>query len=109
MIPTGPAVPGKLWRELMGAASHAFRTPEVGRRLYGYAKAAFAGVAVEVVCRPDRTGRLLPMLRNLCGYARASGRMDTKRIDQVLEICEAASAAGTLLVLNPQFLVTATV
>ncbi len=103
-------VPGKLWHELMGAASHAFRTPEVGRRLYGYAKAAgFAEVAVEVVCRPDTTGRLLPMLRNLCGYARGSGRMDTKSIDQVLEICEAASAAGTLLVLNPQFLVTAKV
>jgi len=66
------------WQSVVGAASIAFRTPNVGRRLYGgYARAAgFSDVKVSVVCRPDTTGRLLPMVRNLCAYARESSPVD---------------------------------
>lgn len=101
-------VPDDDWRALMRAASIAFRTPSAGRCLYGYARAAgFAEVTVSVACRPDTTGRLLPMVRNLCAYARASGAMETQRIDAVLKRCETAASNRTLLILNPQFVVTA--
>ena len=97
------------WRALIGAASFAFRTPDAGRKLYGYARAAgFVEVTVSVNCRPDTAGRLLPMLRNLCTYARQSGALENHKIDSVLTSCEQAAKDQKLFMLNPQFLVTAT-
>ena len=101
-------VPDEDWKALIRAASIAFRTPTVGRRLYGYAKAAgFVDVTVSVLCRPDITGRLLPMVRNLCTYARDSGELEESKIDAILRRCEEAVNTQRLLVLNPQFVVTA--
>ena len=102
-------VPEEDWKALIRAASVAFRTPTIGRRLYGYARASgFADTTVSVVCLSDTTGRLLPMVRNLCMYARQSGALEEHRIDAVLDKCEEAASNKTLLMLNPQFLVTAT-
>ena len=102
-------VPEEDWKALIRAASVAFRTPTVGRRLYGYARASgFADTTVSVLCLSDTTGRLLPMVRNLCMYARQSGALEEHRIDAVLTKCEEAASNKTLLMLNPQFLVTAT-
>ena len=102
-------VPEEDWRALVRAASIAFRTPTAGRRLYGYARTAgFTDVTISVVCRPDTTGRLLPMVKNLCTYARHSGKLEQHKIDAVLNKCEEAAASRELLILNPQFLVTAT-
>jgi ubiquinone/menaquinone biosynthesis C-methylase UbiE len=101
-------IPEDEWRALVAAASIAFRTPTAGRRLYGVARAAgFSNVEVSVVCRPDTTGRLLPMVRNLCAYAKKSRGLDDQRIASVLAACEEAADRQELLVLNPQFLVTA--
>jgi ubiquinone/menaquinone biosynthesis C-methylase UbiE len=101
-------VPDDDWKALIHAASVAFRTPTAGRRLYGYAKAAgFVEVTVSVLCRPDTTGRLLPMVRNLCRYARDSGELEGQKIDAILHTCEEAVSSQSLLILNPQFLVTA--
>ena len=101
-------VPDADWKALVRAASIAFRTPTAGRRLYGYAKAAgFVDVTVSVVCRPDITGRLLPMVRNLCTYARHSGELEESKIDAILHSCEEAANNQSLLILNPQFVVTA--
>jgi SAM-dependent methyltransferase len=102
-------LPDDDWKVLISAASVAFRTPTAGRRLYGYASAAgFRDVTVSVVCRPDTNGRLLPVVRNLCTYARASGVMEEQRINAILNRCEEAANSQTLLILIPQFLVTAT-
>jgi len=96
------------WRELIQAASIAFKTPRMGRQLFGCAKSAgFDDVKVAVVCQPDISGQLLPLVRILCGYARESGRMKIQKIDSILENCEAAAADNKLLILNPQFMVTA--
>lgn len=101
-------LPDEDWKVLLRAAGIAFRTPNVGRHLYGYASAAgFAEVTVSVVCRPDTTGRLLPMVRNLCAYARDSGAIEARKIDAILNCCEEAASNRTLLILNPQFVVTA--
>lgn len=102
-------VPEEDWRALIHAASIAFRTPGVGRRLYGYARTAgFTDVTVSVICPPDTTGRLLPMVRNLCSYARQSGRLEEHKIDAVLNRCEEAAIDQELLIVCPQFVVTGT-
>lgn len=102
-------VPERDWKALIDAASIAFRTPNVGRRLFGYAKnAGFVSVDVSVVCRPDLSGRLLPMVRNLCTYARHSGELEEQKIRAILNTCEEAAICESLLILNPQFVVTAT-
>jgi ubiquinone/menaquinone biosynthesis C-methylase UbiE len=102
-------VPKDDWMALVRAASVAFRTPTIGRQLYGYARASgFADVTVSVICYPDTTGRLLPMVRNLCSYARQSGAMEEQRIDAVLNRCEEAVSSQNLMILCPQFVVTAT-
>ena len=68
----------------------------------------FTDVTISVVCRPETTGRLLPMLRSLCTYARQGGALEDHKIDAVLRSCEEAAKAQKLLILNPQFVVTAT-
>lgn len=101
-------VPRDLWNELMRAAAPAFRTPNIGRRLFGYAKTAgFSAVDVQVASRPDTSGRLLPMVRGLCNRAKRTGTMDAKRVEEVERVLEEAAKSGTLLILNPQFMVTA--
>ena len=103
-------VPLAQWRAFVEAASHAFRTPLIGRRMFGIARqAGFAGVEVRVVTNPDTEGRYANLVRNLAGYARERGRMDEVEIQAVLAIVEGALKDGTFFAINPQFLVTATV
>jgi hypothetical protein len=47
------------------------------------------------------------MVQNLCKRARKLGTMDAKRIEQIDFILDEAVKSGTLLILNPQFMVTA--
>ena len=102
-------VPSDLWNELMRAISPIFRTPNIGRRLFGYAKAAgFSDIEVQVASRPDTVGRLLPMVRGLCNRAKKMRAMSLKRVEEIERLLEEAARSGTLLILNPQFMVTAT-
>jgi len=76
--------------------------------LYGYARAAgFEKISVSTVGTMNTSGRLLPMVRNLCSYARQSKTPDEKKIDFVLKTCEEAMKTHELLIYSPQFLVTA--
>jgi ubiquinone/menaquinone biosynthesis C-methylase UbiE len=101
-------VPEKDWKEFIDAASIAFRTPTIGRRLYGYARAAgFKNISVSTLGTLDTSGRFLPMIRNLCSYARQSNALDEKKIGSVLKTCEEAAKSQELLIYSPQFLVTA--
>ena len=97
------------WRALVGAASWAFRMPEIGRKLYEIARrVGFAKVATQVLTKPDAEGRLLGMIRTVADYARDSGTLDPKRIDAMLQTVERGLSEGTYLAVAPQFLVTAT-
>jgi hypothetical protein len=49
------------------------------------------------------------MVRNLCAYARDSGELEESKIDAMLRGCEEAVNSQRLLILNPQFVVTACV
>jgi hypothetical protein len=101
-------VPTAEWAAVIGAASWAWHTPEIGRKLFGVARrAGFAEVAVRVLTKPDTDGRLLGMIRTVIGYARKSGTLDPARIDAVLQTVERSLAEGTYLAVSPQFLVTA--
>jgi|307.fasta_scaffold03811_3 ubiquinone/menaquinone biosynthesis C-methylase UbiE len=102
-------VPSKDWAALVNAASHACRTPDIGRKLYGLmARAAFSGIDVQVITRPDTDGRLLPMIRNMAEYARGSGKINQFDVEKILSMIEQTVSHGSYLALAPQFVVTAT-
>ena len=58
-------VPSRDWAGLVTAASHACRTPDIGRKLYGLMRAGFSDMDVQVITFPDTDGRLLPMIKNM--------------------------------------------
>jgi SAM-dependent methyltransferase len=92
---------------LFDAAKMAYRTPEIGRRLYGaFRGAGFSEVKVKILAMADTRGLLLPALTNMAGYARASGRLDAAEIDRFEHDIRAAIEDETFLMVLPQFLVT---
>ena len=96
--------------ELFAAASAAYKTPLIGRKLYGALRAAgFVDVRVEILASADTRGHYAPIVVNMAGYARESGRMDGTKIDRLLAKLQAAIADGSYLLVLPQFLVTGTV
>ena len=98
------------WHHVLDAAIHAFRTPEISRRLYGLALAeGYGEVAVEVIAGPDTTGRMFNVIQNMAGYAREGGNHDEAIVQRVLVQSKRAVEDGTFFAVNPQFLVTATV
>jgi ubiquinone/menaquinone biosynthesis C-methylase UbiE len=97
------------WAALVNAASHACRTPDIGRKLYGLMRrAGFSDIAVQVMTRPDTDGRLLPMIKNMAEYARGSSNINHADIEKILSNIEQAVSDGSYLGLAPQFVVTAT-
>ncbi|PPR20040.1 MAG: Demethylmenaquinone methyltransferase [Alphaproteobacteria bacterium MarineAlpha10_Bin3] len=98
------------WRVVLDAALHAFRTPAIGRKMYGLAlQAGYSDVAVQIVAAPDTTGRMLNFIKNMAGYARDGGDHDEVTVQRVVDIATRAVDEGRFFSLNPQFLVTATV
>ncbi len=99
---------GDRFTELMYAASIAFRTPLIGRKLYGiFRKAGFARIRVQVLTSADTVGGLRPVLQNMASYARVSGQIPEEKIASFLEDVDLAIENETYLALLPQFLVTA--
>ncbi|MEL0020672.1 MAG: methyltransferase domain-containing protein [Rickettsiales bacterium] len=102
-------VPPDDWRALMDAAMHAFRTPHIGRKLYGFARSAgFREVDVQILASPDTKGRLLNFAQNIAGYAREAGSFEESAIQAILDTATQALEDGTYFAVNPQFVVTAT-
>ena len=93
--------------ELFVAASIAYKTPLIGRKLYGAMRAAgFQEVRVQVVASADTRGHFAPIISNMAAYARASARLTDEKIDRVLRRLKDALDDGTYLLILPQFLVT---
>ena len=102
-------VPTEEWSALIEAASWAWPRPEMGRGLYGFLRrAGFGDVSVQVITRPDTEGRLTAMNQTVAANARKSGKLETRRIDAILQTVERAKAEGDYLAISPQFVVTAT-
>jgi ubiquinone/menaquinone biosynthesis C-methylase UbiE len=108
MLIVEPLGPDRMAR-LFEAASVAYRTPLIGRKLFGAFRAAgLREVRVEVRALADTLGLLSPVLHNMASYARASGRMDPNEIDRLLDELSRSIDEGTYLLVLPQFLVTGT-
>jgi SAM-dependent methyltransferase len=100
---------GAEWQAMVEAARRAWRTPEIGRKLYGMARhAGFSTLRLQVLTKPDVDGRLLGMIKTVVDYARESGDLNPSRIDAMLERVERGLAEGTYLAVAPQFVLTAT-
>ena len=92
-----------------GAAGHACRIVDMGRKLYGFAgQAGFADREIQVIPFTDSEGSLLPMVENMAKYARLSERMEEARIDEVDQIVHQAISDRNYLAISPEFVVTAT-
>ncbi len=103
--PLGPERIG----ELFAAAAHAYRTPLVGRRLYGLFRAAgFRDVRVQVLAGVDTKGHMSPVVLNMASYARSSGRLPQATLDALVADLRRSIDDQSYLMLLPQFLVTGT-
>ena len=47
-------------------------------------RAGFSDIGVQVIARPDTNGRLLPMIKNMAGYARGSGKTNDADTEKIL-------------------------
>lgn len=94
-------------RELMRHARRAYNDAQAGRHLYGAARrAGFAEVEVAVAATPDTQGGILPVLMNIAGYATGGG-YPKEEATRLLADVNAAKDNGELLVMLPQFIITA--
>lgn len=102
-------VPHDLWRSFVKAAAHACRTADMGRKLYlAASEAGFEAVNLQVTANADTDGHLLPMVTNMAKYARLSGLMKDREINQLVKTVEQALQDGRYLAVSPQFVVVGT-
>jgi hypothetical protein len=95
--------------ELFAAAQHAYKTPHIGRKLWGAMRAAgFNDVKVKILASADTKGVMAPIVFNMMSYARASGRLSKEKLDLLVIDVKKSLADGTFLLILPQFLVTGT-
>ena len=93
--------------ELFAAASPAYKTPHIGRKLYGAMRAAgFQDVKVQILASADVKGRMSPIVFNMLGYARDSGRLPPAKLAALVADVKQSLADGTFVLILPQFLVT---
>jgi len=93
--------------EIFAAASIAYKTPLVGRLLYGLMReAGFQDVRVKLLAGPDTKGRAAPILFNMAKYAKHSGRIEPAVVEAFVDDVRASIEAETYLLVLPQFLVT---
>ena len=92
---------------IMAAASIAFRTPLIGRRLYGlFRQAGFDDIRVQVLASADTSGALTSVLRNMATYARLSDQLPASEIDAFIDDLERSLLDETYFAVLPQFLVS---
>ena len=96
--------------ELFAAAAPAYRTPHIGRKLYGAMRAAgFSDVKVQILASADTKGRMAPIVFNMLGYARDVGPARPRpRSSHSSRDLKQSLADGTFVLILPQFLVTGT-
>ncbi len=91
------------------AAAPAFREPCIGRKLpAAFHAAGLTDIDTRIVPIVDRTGALLPVLRNMRSYIRTFATLPDAEVDALLDAAERGIAAGTYMGCLPQFLVTGT-
>lgn len=95
--------------ELFEAAKPAYKTPLIGRKLWGAMRGAgFSDVKVKIVASADTKGFTAPIVFNMMSYARASGRLPKATLEALAADLKKSLSDGTFLLILPQFLVTGT-
>ena len=102
-------VPPSDWRALLDAAAHAFRTPNIGRKLYGLAKAAGFSASMCKLCHTRHKRAIAEFRKKYRRVCTEAGTLDEQSINSILDTAEAALEDGRYFAVNPQFVVTATV
>ena len=93
--------------ELFEAARPAYKTPHIGRKLWGAMRAAgFSDVKVKILAGADTKGLMAPIVFNMLGYARDSGRLPAAKLAALVADVKQSLADGTFVLILPQFLVT---
>jgi ubiquinone/menaquinone biosynthesis C-methylase UbiE len=106
MLAIEPLGPERL-EPIYQAARIAYRTPLVGRRLYGWMRqAGFRDVRIRVLAGPDTEGRAAPVLLHMAKYARDAATLDPAVIEAFVADVKRSIEAGTYLFILPQFLAT---
>ena len=94
-------------RQLFNAASMAYKTPEIGRQLYGLMRqAGLTDISVKVLCAADTTGVRAPVVRHMVSYAGDAGTIDEAFLADVSKTVEDAIHDQTYLMILPQFVVS---
>ena len=95
----------QVWQAMIERAVYACRTPDIGRRLTGLlASAGFRDTSLEVISRPDLTGRLFPMIGNMLDFAIRNGHQPPY---DLMDVLKAGAERGGYLAVAPQFVATA--
>jgi ubiquinone/menaquinone biosynthesis C-methylase UbiE len=95
---------------LFEAANHAYRTPRIGRRLYGLMReAGLVDIDVRVLAAADTEGVRAPILFHMVGYAREAGTLSGAVLDAIEARIEAGLRDDRFLLILPQFVVSGVV
>ena len=96
--------------EVFAAAQMAYRTPHIGRRLFGlFANAGLQDLQVQILSAADTTGVRAPIARNMLSYAVDSGGLAPERAEALGQKLQSGIDTGRYLLVLPQFVVTGTV
>lgn len=96
--------------EVFAAASMAYHTPRIGRRLFGlFSAAGLTDVSVQILSAADTTGVRAPIARHMLSYGVESGDLSAARAQALSAKIDAGIARGEYLLVLPQFIVTGTV
>ena len=96
-------------REVLTAASPAFREPHIGRKLRGaFIAAGYTDVQVNVMAFADVNGLLRGVLDNMVRYGIQFQRLSDARASEVADRLDAGQRDGSFLVVLPQFFVSGT-
>src|SRR5262245_1192258 len=80
---------------LFAAPAPAYQTPHIGRKLHGALRAArFQDVKVRILASADTQGRMAPVVFNMLGYARESGRLAPAKLEAMAADVKQALADG---------------
>jgi ubiquinone/menaquinone biosynthesis C-methylase UbiE len=103
----GAAARERTERILAASKGIAVHEPRVGRRLHGlFRDAGLTEVKAEIFAGADTVGRALPMLKaSFARYARDSGKIEPREIEEWLADVDSAVAAGKFFFVLPQFVV----
>ncbi|MBT4490265.1 MAG: methyltransferase domain-containing protein, partial [Rhodospirillaceae bacterium] len=70
---------------LISAASHAYKSPLLGRKLYGLCQTAgYSTIDLGILPTIDTDGQFAGVIRNIASYARAGGSLPEAEIDAVM-------------------------